>query len=431
MPIFRGTGGSGDASTDAYASLIAQYAETAETKADEASASAAAASASETAAETAETNAETAETNAEAAEALAEKWATEAEDVEVETGKFSSFHWAQKALAVAEATAEISDLIDVTITTVADNEVLAYDNGTSEWINQTPAEAGLATAAQGALADTAVQNSEVDADIKTLTLPANTTISTYGASLTDDADAATARTTLGLGTASTEDVTTSATDTTAGRMTKVGDFGQGVPIAGDPNFNNNTVPGTYYIATNSAVNAPFSVNSFGFLQVFERDVSTRLGQLYIDQQTSRVAYRIFVGTWGRWYEIYGQNSLLGTVSQSAGVPTGAVIERGSNANGEYVKFADGTMICSLNDVITSLAITTAWGSLYTSSIQSWTFPATFSTVSHVGADANGADSRIWATRDSPSTTSCAFRAVSASSLTQDTRLTHFAYGRWF
>ncbi|MCP3177314.1 hypothetical protein MJO47_09405 [Desulfuromonas sp. KJ2020] len=37
--------------------------------------------------------------------------------------------------------------------------------------------------------------------------------------------------------------------------------------------------------------------------------------------------------------------ILGTVSQSGGVPTGAIIERGSNANGEYVKFADGTLIC--------------------------------------------------------------------------------------
>ena len=49
----------------------------------------------------------------------------------------------------------------------------------------------------------ALMDSEVDADIKTLALPASTTISTFGASLVDDADAATARTTLGLGTAAT------------------------------------------------------------------------------------------------------------------------------------------------------------------------------------------------------------------------------------
>lgn len=38
-------------------------------------------------------------------------------------------------------------------------------------------------------------------------------------------------------------------------------------------------------------------------------------------------------------------TILGTVSQSAGVPTGAIIEHGSNANGEYVRWADGTQIC--------------------------------------------------------------------------------------
>lgn len=46
--------------------------------------------------------------------------------------------------------------------------------------------------------------SEVDADIKTLVLPASTTISTFGASLIDDAAASNARTTLGLGTIATE-----------------------------------------------------------------------------------------------------------------------------------------------------------------------------------------------------------------------------------
>jgi len=44
----------------------------------------------------------------------------------------------------------------------------------------------------------ALMDSEVDADIKTLALPANTTISAFGASLVDDAAAANARTTLEL-----------------------------------------------------------------------------------------------------------------------------------------------------------------------------------------------------------------------------------------
>ena len=44
----------------------------------------------------------------------------------------------------------------------------------------------------------AVMNSQVDLDIKTLVLPANTTISAFGATVVDDADAATARATLGV-----------------------------------------------------------------------------------------------------------------------------------------------------------------------------------------------------------------------------------------
>jgi hypothetical protein len=41
---------------------------------------------------------------------------------------------------------ELSEMNDVVITSVTDNEVLAYDSTTSKWINQTAAEAGLATA---------------------------------------------------------------------------------------------------------------------------------------------------------------------------------------------------------------------------------------------------------------------------------------------
>ena len=66
----------------------------------------------------------------------------------------------------------------------------------------------------GALMDT-----EVDEDIKTLALPANTTISTFGASLVDDTDATAARTTLDVdqaGTDNSTDVTLNASATTGG-----------------------------------------------------------------------------------------------------------------------------------------------------------------------------------------------------------------------
>lgn len=64
-------------------------------------------------------------------------------------------------------------------------------------------------------------------------------------------------------------------------------------------------------------------------------------------------------------------NMVGTVSQSGGVPTltSAIIERGSNANGSYVKYADGTMICLYIAAFTipnssELSVT-------------WTFPSTF------------------------------------------------------
>lgn len=52
----------------------------------------------------------------------------------------------------------LASLIDVTITTPADNEVLAFDNGLSEWINQTHAEAGISS----------VGHTHVEADITDL-----------------------------------------------------------------------------------------------------------------------------------------------------------------------------------------------------------------------------------------------------------------------
>ena len=49
-------------------------------------------------------------------------------------------------------------------------------------------------------------------------------------------------------------------------------------------------------------------------------------------------------TWGTYNTLYGTKNLVGTVSQTGGLPDGAGIERGANANGEYTRFADGTQM---------------------------------------------------------------------------------------
>lgn len=68
--------------------------------------------------------------------------------------------------------------------------------------------------------------------------------------------------------------------------------------------------------------------------------------------------------------------IVGTVSQDGGVPTGAIIESGSNANGFYTKFADGTMKCR-QFVTATIPVTTAAGQFFYSPDITWTFPVAF------------------------------------------------------
>jgi hypothetical protein len=42
---------------------------------------------------------------------------------------------------------------------------------------------------------------------------------------------------------------------------------------------------------------------------------------------------------------FGKDNILGTVSQTSGTPTGALMEHGTNINGEYWRFAGGLQIC--------------------------------------------------------------------------------------
>jgi hypothetical protein len=89
---------------------------------------------------------------------------------------------------------------------------------------------------------------------------------------------------------------------------------------------------------------------------------------------------------------YAKDNILGTVSQASGVPTGAIIERGSNANGQYARFADGTQIC-WHDIAYS-GLTGTVGAIFTAGSFTWTYPVAFLSGSNVVCQAHDTSSSI-------------------------------------
>ena len=230
-------------------------------------------------------------------------------------------------------------------------------------------------------------------------------------------------------------VTQSSTDTTAGRLLKVGDFGQGVtgapPYVAD--LNDATLATGDYYTNASTLNLTGLPNHYGTLTV-KRWSATIIHQSWVDnaqekQRRLERAYNSGVG-WSDWQLVYNRNTILGPVSQSGGVPTGALIERGSNANGEYVRFADGTQICT-TDTGPSVTCTTSDGSLFRSDATNWTFPAAFVSANSYTIYAAPQSSTRWANAYANNAASSSFihRSAATSSTAVATRL--LAIGRWF
>jgi hypothetical protein len=86
-------------------------------------------------------------------------------------------------------------------------------------------------------------------------------------------------------------------------------------------------------------------------------------------------------------QAFRRGNILGTVSQTGGVPKGAVIQRGSGANGEFVRFADGTQICTHALPVGSIIAlgSGTYAGPYRTNTTTWTFPATFAVAPRVGA----------------------------------------------
>jgi hypothetical protein len=134
-----------------------------------------------------------------------------------------------------------------------------------------------------------------------------------------------------------------------------------------------TITGTWTNGHNGASGATYT----GMLVVYARSFSNHYVQVFY-RNNGDVWMRFTTASGGAswpnaWFKVNPQ--MVGTVSQSSGVPTGAIVERGSNANGQYVRYADGTQICWGNITITPVVNTPTGVSI--------TFPAAFSSDSKV------------------------------------------------
>ena len=164
--------------------------------------------------------------------------------------------------------------------------------------------------------------------------------------LNDLDDASVARTNLGLGTAATRDV-----GENSGNVMEVGAFGLGASNGNRiPNDDADSLERTgIYSTPPTWIGSVYSGSSAGNQGTLYHSKSFSSATSYATQifipmiNVDKMLFRKNNGTiWGAWKEVYHTSNILGTVSQSGGVPTGAIIERGSNVNGEYTKYADGT-----------------------------------------------------------------------------------------
>ncbi|WP_313650435.1 pyocin knob domain-containing protein [Pseudomonas soli] len=142
------------------------------------------------------------------------------------------------------------------------------------------------------------------------------------------------------------------------------------------------------------------------------------------------------GTWSKWRQGYAQNNVVGTVAIAGdGVPVGALIERGSNTNGRYTKFADGTMICEGYVTIPAQAMSTDAGATAT-------FSAPFSSQPRViwcpvantgsGSQADVGLLMYNGTYMTISNSSWRLNSYSyRSGTSQPTMFSYIAYGRWY
>lgn len=109
-----------------------------------------------------------------------------------------------------------------------------------------------------------------------------------------------------------------------------------------------------------------------------------------------------------------------------------IVESGSNTNGNWIKYSDGTMICWNRVVVTDQTISNAYGSLY-QGVRAFTFPQTFiSAPTGLCNEFKYGNGASWGTINGTTTTDIACRGFDIVSRATGTNcyIGWMAIGKW-
>lgn len=238
----------------------------------------------------------------------------------------------------------------------------------------------------------------------------------------------------GLGSASKLDIMLTPDQTWAGvpyRVLKQGDYGLGRPLSGRvlPTGGSNRADVLqrntgFSLDVITDGDKPAGVQdgpmlTFGFdnTQGFQIQMDWRDGTMHTFPSASAAPEK-------KWIKQYHVNNVVGTIAG------GAIIERGSNASGDFTKFSDGTLICFGVKDMGSVSIGVANGPVYNSGIQSIGalgasfVPGSFS----LSLSAVTTDSTTWI--GTPSAGSGNFYFFATTPAIRACKVVYIAIGRW-
>lgn len=204
----------------------------------------------------------------------------------------------------------------------------------------------------------------------------------------------------------------SLTDTTAGSALLVGAFGLGGEAITTANFDTLTATGLYKPSATDAVGNPVAAVTVAVLhQNISATAATQIATAAGSTFDAIYYRRKAAGVWQPWVRLDA--------------------DRGSNANGEWVRFGDGTQICT-HTISASVACSTAHAGGFRSDEQTWTFPADFAGINPQIAPTAFGLSSFGVIVPTRGLTSCGFAWVTVASQTAASRSAMLtAVGRWF